>query len=45
VRWHWTVDLVRVYPELTIAQIRSALPHTSHFYDCAAEGLSALGMR
>lgn len=38
-------DLVRVYPELTIAQIRSALPHTTRFYDCAAEGLSDLGMR
>jgi tetratricopeptide (TPR) repeat protein len=38
-------DLLRVYPDLTVAQIRSALPHTTCFYDRAAEGLAALGMR
>ena len=38
-------ELMRVYPELTIAQVRSALPHTRAFYDRAAEGLSCLGMR
>jgi AraC-like DNA-binding protein len=38
-------ELMRVYPELTIAQVRSALPHTARFYDRAAEGLSCLGMR
>ncbi|HEY6980781.1 helix-turn-helix domain-containing protein [Reyranella sp.] len=39
------VELVRAYPELTIAEIRSALPHTPRFYDRAAEGLASLGMR
>jgi AraC-like DNA-binding protein/tetratricopeptide (TPR) repeat protein len=39
------VDLMRTYPELTITEIRSALPHTPRFYDRAAEGLASLGMR
>jgi AraC-like DNA-binding protein/tetratricopeptide (TPR) repeat protein len=38
-------ELMRAYPELTIAQIRSALPHTPRFYDRASEGLTSLGMR
>jgi tetratricopeptide (TPR) repeat protein len=42
---HSYAELVRVYPELTIAEIRSALPHTPRFYDRASEGLASLGMR
>ena len=38
-------DLVRVYPELTLAEVKSALPHTPRFYDRTAEGLASLGMR
>lgn len=38
-------ELVSAYPELTIAQVRSALPHTARFYDRASEGLAGLGMR
>ena len=37
--------LVSAYPELTIGQVRSALPHTARFYDRASEGLASLGMR
>ena len=38
-------ELVRAYPELTIAEVRRALPNTPRFYDRAAEGLASLGMR
>jgi tetratricopeptide (TPR) repeat protein len=38
-------ELTRAYPELTIGQIRSALPHTQNFRDRACEGLASLGMR
>jgi AraC-like DNA-binding protein/tetratricopeptide (TPR) repeat protein len=38
-------ELVGAYPDLTIAQVRSALPHTARFYDRASEGLADLGMR
>lgn len=38
-------DLVRAYPELTLTDVRSALPHTARFYDRASEGLASLGMR
>lgn len=38
-------ELTRAYPELTIGQVRSALPHTPSFRDRACEGLASLGMR
>lgn len=38
-------ELARLYPDLTIAQVRSALPNTPSFLDRQAEGLEALGMR
>lgn len=38
-------ELTRTYPELTIGQVRSALPHTPSFRDRACEGLASLGMR
>ena len=38
-------ELVSAYPDLTIAQVTSALPHTARFYDRASEGLAYLGMR
>jgi hypothetical protein len=38
-------ELTRAYPELTIGQVRSALPHTPSFRDRACEGLDNLGMR
>jgi len=38
-------ELVRTYPELTLAEVKSALPHTARFYDRASEGLASLGMR
>ncbi len=38
-------ELLRHYPDLTIADVRSALPHTSSFHDRAAEGLEAAGLR
>ena len=38
-------DLTRAYPELTIGQVRSALPHPPSFRDRACEGLASLGMR
>lgn len=34
-----------VYPDWTIAQVRSALPHTAGFVDSAANGLESVGMR
>jgi AraC-like DNA-binding protein len=38
-------ELTRAYPELTIGQVRSALPHTPSFRDRVCEGLASLGMR
>jgi tetratricopeptide (TPR) repeat protein len=38
-------ELHRAYPELTITEVRRALPHTARFYDRASEGLASLGMR
>jgi AraC-like DNA-binding protein/tetratricopeptide (TPR) repeat protein len=38
-------ELTRASPELTIGQLRSALPHTQSFRDRACEGLASLGMR
>jgi AraC-like DNA-binding protein/tetratricopeptide (TPR) repeat protein len=38
-------ELMRTYPELTLAEDKSALPHTARFYDRASEGLASLGMR
>jgi adenylate cyclase len=38
-------DLLRHYPDLTIADFRSALPHTPSFLDRASEGLEAAGLR
>jgi len=37
--------LTRAYPEMTIAEIRSALPHTQNYCDRACEGLASLGLR
>ena len=37
--------LNNIYPDWTIAQVRSALPHTASFTDRAANGLEAIGMR
>jgi AraC-like DNA-binding protein len=37
--------LTRVYPDWTITQVRSALPHTPGYVDRAADGLESLGMR
>jgi len=34
-------ELTRAYPELTIGQVRSALPHTPSYRDRACEGLAA----
>lgn len=39
------VELARLYPDLTIADVRSALPNTPSFLDRQAEGLEAAGMR
>ena len=39
------LDLTRAYPDLTISDVRSALPHTPDFLDRASEGLKTLGMR
>ena len=38
-------ELARLYPDLTIAQVRSALPNTLSFLERQAEGLEAAGMR
>jgi TolB-like protein len=38
-------DLTRLYPDLTIAQVKSALPNTPSFLERQAEGLEAAGMR
>jgi AraC-like DNA-binding protein len=38
-------ELTRASPELTIRQLRSALPHTQNFRDRACEGLASLGMQ
>jgi AraC-like DNA-binding protein len=37
--------LYRSFPELTIAEIRTGLPHTVKLLDLVAEGLAGLGMR
>lgn len=37
-------ELLRDYPDLTITDVRSALPHTPGFLDRAAEGLEAAGL-
>lgn len=38
-------ELLHHYPDLTITDVRSALPHTPSFLDRAAEGLEAAGLR
>lgn len=38
------LDLGRAFPDLTIAQVRKGLPHTSVLLDRVAEGLGNLGM-
>jgi adenylate cyclase len=38
-------ELARAHPEMTIAEVRSALPHTQGYLDRASEGLGSLGMR
>jgi AraC-like DNA-binding protein len=38
-------ELLGQYPDLTIADVRVALPHTPSFLDRAAEGLEAAGLR
>ena len=37
--------LMEVYPDLTIGEVRSALPHTQSYLDRTCEGLESLGMR
>jgi adenylate cyclase len=39
------LELLRVYPDLTISDVRSALPHTPGFLDRASEGLESAGIR
>ena len=39
------LDLTCAYPDLTISEIRLALPHTPGFLDRASEGLETAGMR
>ncbi len=39
------VQLRQSYPELTIGEVRSALPHTQSYLNLASEGLDHLGMR
>jgi adenylate cyclase len=41
---HSFADLIRTFPDLTIAEVRSALPFTASFCDRASEALSSLGM-
>jgi AraC-like DNA-binding protein/tetratricopeptide (TPR) repeat protein len=38
-------ELLHHYPDLTISDVRSSLPHTPSFLDRAAEGLEAAGLR
>jgi AraC-like DNA-binding protein/tetratricopeptide (TPR) repeat protein len=38
-------ELCQAYPELTIAEVRSALPHPQSYRDRVCEGLAYLGMR
>jgi adenylate cyclase len=38
-------QLVEAYPDLTIRDVRSALPHTDKYMDRACEGLKTLGLR
>jgi AraC-like DNA-binding protein/tetratricopeptide (TPR) repeat protein len=42
---HIFTELTHTYPELTIGDVRSALPHTSSFCDRASDSLASLGMR
>jgi adenylate cyclase len=37
-------ELTRAYPELTIAEVRSALPHPQSYRNRVCEGLASLGM-
>ena len=39
------LTLNRVFPDLTIAQVRAGLPHTTYLLDRIAEGLNSLSMR
>ena len=38
-------QLRKIYPELTISEVRGALPHTQGYLDRACEGLECLGMK
>lgn len=38
-------ELMRAFPELTIEQVRTSLPHTNRYLDRAAEALESVGMR
>ncbi len=38
-------ELTGVYPDWTIARVRTALPHTASFVDRASTGLESVGMR
>jgi AraC-like DNA-binding protein len=38
-------ELTNAYPELTIAEVRAALPHPLSYRDRVCEGLASLGMR
>jgi hypothetical protein len=37
--------LQRIFPDLTIAQVRTGLPHTTRTNDRFSDGLASLGMR
>ena len=38
-------ELAHAFPDLTIAQVRAGLPHSSRLLDRLAEGLESVGMR
>jgi AraC-like DNA-binding protein/tetratricopeptide (TPR) repeat protein len=42
---HSFAELMRAFPELTIEQVRTSLPHTNRYLDRAAEALESVGMR
>ena len=42
---HSFAQFTRAYPELTLADVKLALPHTQSYHDRACEGLASLGMQ
>ena len=42
---HCFRDLQQTFPDLTILQVRTGLPHTQRLLDRVAEGLETVGMR